>query len=104
MSQPYFRVGEQVILVSKDSPQLNGEHIVEDILRKGIQSNPFDGGAMVDVTSAFSYKLEGIEPSDTLYGTGYFVQETLRKKHKPSDESFSELMTNYTLSGAEVEK
>jgi len=86
MTQPYFSVGEEVVLVSKESPELNGEYVIESI----ITDWEFDPG----------YDLEGITLDEGPGTNVHWAQEALRKKHKPSDKSFSELMdTANTMEG-----
>ena len=96
MTQPYFNVGETVILQSVDDPHLSGEHAIEHCLAIGAHANPYKDGFTVTITESYGYKLFGIDHGDTISGSGYYRQSALRKKHKPSDESFSEIMTNYT--------
>ena len=90
MSNPYFIVGEPVILVSPNFPVFNGDYIVESIV------------------DSDSYTLEGLKRDSEMIAvcgglgfTGCVDQTSLRKKPKLSDDefseiSFSELMTNYT--------
>ena len=70
---PRFRQGEDVLLVSKDDPSLNGECTVEEVL------------VCKDLTT---YRIGIIGP------TGYDIwkQSALKKKPKPSDMSFKEIM------------
>lgn len=94
MNEPYFQVGEEVILVSKSVPELNGEYVVEHALPHGNWPNPYPSEfKRINVTEGAGYKLMGIEASETI-PTGYFKQSALRKKHKPSSQSFSNLITN----------
>ena len=94
MSNPYFEIGEEVILVSVMHPRLNGDHVVEWVCPAGEVTNPFKENSIITGDS-IGYKLVGIQPSDEGSKTSIFAQSALRKKHKPSDESFSELMHNY---------
>jgi len=92
MNEPYFEVGEEVILESKSAPEWNGEHVIEHVLPNGTWVNPSEC-THVHITEGFGYKLMGVESSEKRV-TGYFVQSALRKKHKPSGKSFQELITN----------
>ena len=99
MDKPYFEVGEEVVLVSKYNPECNGDYIVCGIANHaqveatlpdfgfiGVQIRHFyDLGFSREITSKKGYAMD----------SPYFGQPALRKKHKPSDESFSELMNNY---------
>lgn len=85
MSQPKFKIGEEVILQSNNYPELNGLCTVLSV-------SPFDGltrgrnGTYVK-GEAFSY-LTTIEcPSGLQWN-----QIALRKKPKLSDDDFSSLM------------
>jgi len=93
MTQPYFSVGEEVILESKNYPEFNGEHVVEHIRAKGIYPTRHDL-LFYRVVEGFAYKLIGIDEScfPASDSNPYFGQPTLRKKHPPSTESFSEMM------------
>ena len=73
MTQPYFQVGEEVILYSKMSPELNGEYTV--ISAK--QTTGDMGGVKVDAPY-WAYRLT---ESDNLW-----AQVALRKKHTPGDD------------------
>lgn len=82
MSAPYFKVGEEVILVSLENPELNGECTIESILRGNFVSDS-DGIRM----NAYSYVT-------TIPGTkGSWSERALRKKHE-GGEDFKSLMNN----------
>ena len=81
MSNPYFEIGEEIILQTNLYPELNGEHTITD----------------------YSFELFDDESGGTGLRHGYelscgdwFDQSCLRKKHKGSEdnESFSQLITN----------
>lgn len=75
MSNPYFEIGEEVILASEMLPQFNGEYIVSD--RRACNN------------IGYEYWLE----NDPVNGKPWY-ETLLRKKHKPNNESFSQLITN----------
>ena len=81
--RPYFNVGEEVILCSEAAPNLNGEYVVLDFV------HTFN--AVCPVTkkfyAGFSYRL-----SVSVDGCFWWNETALRKKHKPSDQSFKELI------------
>lgn len=95
--RPYFSAGEEVILCSKSLPEYNGEYVVEKILHEGLRHVCRISGQEFIVSegqSYFSYILDEAIPSDAhfqFYDIG-FMESALRKKHKPSDQSFSELI------------
>lgn len=92
MNHPYFSVGEEVILVSKMQPQYNGDQIVEYVIPPGEHPDPLNSNVIVE-GPGYGYRLAGLSLHEDR-GL-YFDESALRKKYKPSDESFSELMTNY---------
>ena len=79
MSNPYFSVGEEVIVIGSRFSDYDGDQVVE-IIHSGSRGS-------------FSYTLEGIR-KDRLLWDGTFYQSSLRKKHKPSTDSFTEMMGN----------
>jgi hypothetical protein len=94
--KPLFEVGEEVILCSKKSPELNGNAVVIMVIRdKDIFRCPHcsklcrarewnDLGYYLDIKSSHvSFKC--CTP---------WAESALRKKHKPSDSSFDELMND----------
>lgn len=87
MNNPYFSIGEEVILVSKDAPHLNGDYTVERVLQKGDTLTSTDGN--IGIVSELGYSI-GV--AFTRYDS--WCQSALRKKHKPSDESFTNMISN----------
>lgn len=92
-----FSVGEEVILCSKNHPQYNGAYIVDKVVISGEkhtcritgQSGNVRGGS-----SELGYLLN-VPHLDAIEGVEIaWSQSALRKKHKPSTESFSEMMRN----------
>lgn len=85
MSRPLFAVGEEVILQSVNYPEANGDYVIIEA---------FYGQALDSVTreleTAFFYMLD----TDAYKKGEWWHQESLRKKHKPTDESFDEMMNN----------
>lgn len=78
-SRPLFAVGEEVILVSVQSPHCNGPAVVLDV-----DNNYEDEVPGYLLTTPCEKDDEGI---DMLWD-----QSALRKKSPPSSQSFSELM------------
>lgn len=99
MTNPYFSVGEQVLLVSKYNPEYNGDYTVIDIISRSERNMKAEKSGFVfssDSDCPYSYDLGFSRPLRNDCGEWrYFGQAALRKKHRPADESFSELMTNY---------
>lgn len=98
MNRPKFAVGEEVILVSRDNPSLNGEYVVAAIVKNGDTYKCRISGEVVvarcesrDVTGYF---LDDPIESTTQPGYESAIRERLlRKKHQPG-QSFQSLMTD----------
>lgn len=91
---PWFSVGEEVILNSRECPECNGEYVVDVVV-------PAFGGTRCRITGkyfltgggGFGYKLSEAFLGDR--GVEYlWSQSALKKKHKPSNESFGTMMDN----------
>lgn len=79
--RPKFEVGEEVILVSVSCPELNGEATVLSVKYCEYINNRTENkeeGYLYELTIESRY-------------SGW-MESALRKKHKPSDMSFHELM------------
>jgi len=94
----YFEIGEEVVLVSEMDSSLNGEYVITDI------DPPHDKdymcpytGTFMEPTRSYGYKLDELIFVSKITGDSicWFDQSALRKKHKPSDESFGEIMNSY---------
>lgn len=97
MNKPYFEVGEEVMLASRIRPDLNGEYTVSEVLKRGIQTITSDDGGKheIEIVSQYAYFLSELGRYVRDGFLSACKQESLRKNHKPSDESFSEIMANY---------
>ena len=85
----YFSVGERVGLVSVYFPEVNGEYVIEH----------HEYGYFMDSTTGkggygHSYTLMGLYELDG--ELSWWCQSALRKLHKPSTDSFNEMMTKLT--------
>lgn len=89
-----FSVGEEVILCSEVRPDLKGEDTIYKVLKKGdIHTCRGSGKQMRLLKRPLGYILE--TPFLDEEGIEYFwEQKSLRKKHRPSTESFNEMMRN----------
>ena len=92
--RPLFKVGEEVILCSEVSPGLNGDASVIDI------HGPRNGRCVVTniVTFGFGYTLN--IPSGA--PGGIWAESALRKKHKPAEGDFVEVMTSLIFEPVEA--
>jgi len=91
MSQPYFEVGEPVILACTTKPELNGEYTVINLWPEGrhlveIRDNYEH---WLTVRQRFAYELEGLKEI-------WFGESCLRKKYKRPDESFLDMLLKIT--------
>lgn len=89
MKQALYKVGEEVILQSVSFPELSGECIVLEV-------KPNPTGQYYDVDgistgSYFSYKLTIERPDPQV---PWWTEVVIKKKHKPSDQSFDRLMSS----------
>lgn len=95
MSQPLFKVGEQVGLVSKSDPSQNGEHVVREVLYEG---DPYRCRITLERyivrSKGYSYILEDSCVPDGKHGEERpWAESALRKLHKPSKYSFEQLLS-----------
>lgn len=81
---PLFKVGEEVILQAVNLTKYNGEHIIEDLIFED-DVTAWDGSKYV----GYSYKLIGVEV--------WFVEPAIKKKYKPSEFTFDQLMNSLNL-------
>lgn len=92
MSSPKFKAGEEVILVSREASEYNGEYIVEEIFSPlDTYTCRYTGVFLTSRSSQVCYRMEGLTPSrgrfEVLIG-----ESSLRKKHQKGDMSFKNLM------------
>ena len=84
MREAYFEVGEEVILVSKHNPLCNGEAIV----LKAVYGEKWDYNTNKDMPDGWRYELTITVPEFA----GLWDESALRKKHKPSEFTFEQLI------------
>jgi hypothetical protein len=82
MREAYFDVGEEVILQSRGFPELNGNATVISKVY-GVRRSSFDGISR----KGWAYYLDVVGPNEAPWR-----EASLRKKHKPSEFSFEELI------------
>lgn len=83
MRDAYFVVGEEVILQSKNYQEFNGDAVVVEV-SYGIQWSAANGK---DLDDGWMYQLDIGTPEP-----GCWHESALRKKHKPSEFSFEEII------------
>lgn len=100
--KPLFSVGEEIIIQSKNYPEYNNkEDVVVEIIDTGIISFPSTWeelitGTLVIVVSRYAYLLQnhterrGNVSKEVKIRT--WSERSLRKKHKPSGDSFESMM------------
>ena len=101
MTRPLFEVGEEVIFESKNYPHYNGEYVVQGVisgeehLLLGYERGVGFGGKVhpyyCDLGITLNLILMGATTDEKW---DYVPEASLRKKHKPSEGSFSSLISN----------
>ena len=102
--KPFFEVGEEVELASKNQPQENGTYIIEGVMsdrqaQYDARLKGFSGYG--ECEDEWHYILRGLNVelssvSGEIKGMfDYAKQSSLRKKHTPG-EDFASLMSNLT--------
>ena len=99
IKQPLFSVGEEVILCSKECPELDWEYTVDRILCEGEIYQCRVTNTLCRVTkheeeSHFAYLLSTPLLRDERECP--IDEKALRKKYPPSTESFKEMMSRLT--------
>lgn len=84
--QPYFSIGEEVVVQSSFSPEHNGEDIIESMMYGTV--------TLKDDTTYEGWLYITEQQTDK---TLSYIEPSLRKKHKPSDESFHSLMSSLKI-------
>lgn len=94
----WFAIGEQVLRQGQYYSEANGEYVIEEIISAEemkhlhptmlVPEGLYYGlkGFSVEKTNAFGHKTGGF--------SHHTHESNLRKKHKPSDESFKDMMQN----------
>ena len=85
-----FEVGEEVILVSKDCPELNGDAVVISIAPVGLSNCPHCGERLKR-SEGIAYYLN-VKSKVKQKCCSPWCESCLRKKYKGSDFSFDEMM------------
>lgn len=94
MSEPKFKVGEEIILQSKNQPESNGEYTVIDVITDGKVFECRITGNKMRRTGRYGvgYMLDGaIAKGESGMETSW-AESALRKKYPPSEYSYTELM------------
>lgn len=99
MVTPLFKVGEEVILKSVSCPECNGEYIVVKVLSpEEIFKSRNDGQLMRNGGTTYSYLLDEVfQHTDHGFGEICWDESALRKKYKPSEFTFDQLMDSLNL-------
>lgn len=95
MSEPLFKVGELVGLVSVTWPEYNGQYHVRQVLyRNETYMDKFYGALLFITESDYAYILDGINEPHPSGREFRWKESALRKIHKVSDYSFDSLLTS----------
>lgn len=97
--RPKFAIGEDVIVVSSNYSHANGGYVIEEILspKEACIRSTGNESKQHLFKSNFYYVLDGLQIVDKNVLTicyDFMSEGCLRKKHKPSDMSFTDLMTS----------
>lgn len=92
--KPKYQIGEEVLVQSETTPQINGDAVIKDIFLKG-QTKGINGTQLSRPVTQLCYDI-GIR---NYIGQGMLSlilpwERELRKKHKPSDKSFNQIMSD----------
>jgi hypothetical protein len=91
---PKFRVGEVVILQSKDHDHCNGEYTVLVVVNGPMDYTcPITGRTIENSANGIGYVLD-IDYKDDDGTCRQWAEAVIRKKHQPGDQSFTELMAS----------
>lgn len=92
MNKPLFSIGETVIRQAINYPEGNGEYVVCGIIgAKEAQSLYLANWG----TDGFYYELGGFSVTlDNGCVSNHSYEPFLKKKHKPSDQSFDQIMSS----------
>lgn len=96
MKKPLFEIGEEVILQSKTFPEYNAEYVVEEVIEKDQPVRCRLTGDRIYSSDGYSYRFSiPLLHKHYTDGTECLMDESaLRKKHKPSELSFQELVSS----------
>ena len=92
MDNPLYKIGEEVILASKSRPDLNGDYIVVDYQRIGIDDGKYRDpwtGTWVVSNGGWVYKLDMQPRESEGFPLEGWLESALRKKHRPADDEFT---------------
>ena len=94
-----FKVGETVVLQSKELPHHNGVHVVRARVEVGeVYMDRITDVCWENKSDSVGYVLEEIltpDYEDPDNGEAFWAESALRKYHEPSDMSFHELMEQF---------
>ena len=104
VTRPLFSVGEEVILVSENLPQFNGEYVVTVIVCQGETHKCRHTGKTIRYLGKYNYYgyiLDRICVGEERLTESIWAERALRKKYPPSEFTFDELMNNLKLETVE---
>lgn len=100
--KPLFSAGDPVVIQSKHYPEYNNqEDIVNEVIDTGITSFPSlwrepETNTLLRINSRYAYLLQyntcRVSNTDSSLIVRTWGEKALRKKHKPSDDSFESMM------------
>ena len=94
MSNPFFRVGEKVGLVSRSFPERNGEYTVRQVIDKGDRYTcRLTGRTFTWESSRISYALEENPEMGSFDHEAVWFESALRKMYPKANKSFEQLLS-----------
>lgn len=98
MKKPLFEVGEEVILQSKTFPEYNGEYVVNGVI-EGDQTVTcrLTNYRIYSRGRSYRFTVPHIHKSFDNGTEVLWSESALRKKHKPSELSFQELVSSLKI-------
>ena len=94
MSNPFFKVGEKVGLVSKNFPERNGEYIVRQVIGEGDSYTcRLTGRTFTWEGSRISYSLEENPEMGSFAHEAVYFESALRKTYPKANKLFEQLLS-----------
>jgi hypothetical protein len=94
MSNPLFRVGEKVGLVSRDLPQFNGEYVVERVLDSiEVYQSRMSGELFMNKSNGTAYLLNQVFTNGRGVDDICWNESALRKIYPKANKSFEQLLS-----------
>lgn len=104
MNNPIYQIGEEVILQSPRYPQYNGEYTITEIIsgmemfkKYGVLTNLNFSDIFYQLGGLSVELIRSISNASTGLKCDHVHQNSLRKKHKPSEDSFDTMISKLKI-------